>query len=167
MILSKNEILKLIKKKKVVITPFSKNQVGPASIDLTLGNEFRVYKKKTKIDLKEATDYRKFTEPVTIDEITLKPREFILGISKEKIKLPLDICGILTGRSRFARLGLAIHATASLIQPGVNNKQVFEITNFSDNELTLHAGTKICQLMLVKTKGKSKYSGQYAKQEKP
>ena len=167
MILAKNEILKLIRKRKVVITPFKIGNVGPASIDLTLGKEFRVYKKKTKMDVKEGTDYKKFTDEIIADKITLKPRAFILGISEERIKLPPDICGMLTGRSRFARLGLSIHATASLIQPGVNNKQVFEITNLSENELTLHAGTKISQLMLIKMKGKGKYAGRYVAQVKP
>ncbi len=167
MILAKNEILKLVKQKKVVITPFSEKSVGPASIDLSLGNEFRLYKKRQRIDVKEGTDYRDFTEELVADKITLKPGEFVLGVSAERIKLPQNICGELTGRSRFARLGLVIHATASLVQPGVNNKQVFEIKNFSDNELVLHAGTKICQLILEETKGKGAYSGRFAGQVKP
>ena len=165
MVLTKNEILKLVKKKKVVIAPFEKTQVGPASIDLTLADEFRVYTGKNKIDIREGTDYKKYTKKVTARTMKLRPGEFILGISEEKIKLPSDICGILTGRSRFARLGLAIHATASLIQPGVNNKQVFEIKNISPRTLILEKGLKIGQLILVETKGKAKYEGCFAEQE--
>ncbi len=165
MILTKNEILKLLKEKKLAITPFSKDQVGPASIDLTLGKEFRIYKKQQKIDIKENQDAAAYTERIVTNSLTLKPGDFILGISEERIKLPGNICGIMTGRSRFARLGLAIHATSDFIQPGVDNRQVFEIKNFSNNDLVLHAGAKISQLVLIKTKGKSKYAGKYADQE--
>ena len=167
MILSKDEILKLAKSKKLAITPFVKENIGPASIDLTLGKEFRVYKKSQRIDITEKSDYKEFTEELIADKITLRPGDFVLGVSEERIKLPEEICGTLTGRSRFARLGLAIHATASLVQPGVNNKQVFEISNLSDNELVLHAGTKICQLMLETVKGKAKYKGTFKDQVKP
>lgn len=166
MILTRNEILKLVKQKKLALTPFKEENVGPASIDLTLSSKFRVYKKQQKIDIKENATYDLNTEEVTADKITLKPGDFILGISEEKVKMPENLCGILTGRSRFARLGLAIHATASMVQPGVDNKQVFEIKNFSSNELVLHAGTKICQMMIVELKGKSKYKGKFKNQEK-
>lgn len=167
MILSREEILKLAKSKKLAITPFVKENIGPASIDLTLGKEFRVYGKSQRIDITEKSDYKDFTEELITDKITLKPGDFVLGVSEERIKLPEDICGTLTGRSRFARLGLAIHATASLVQPGVDNKQVFEISNLSGNELVLHAGTKICQLMLETVKGKAKYKGTFKDQVKP
>lgn len=167
MILSRDEILKLAKSKKLSITPLTKGNIGPASIDLTLGREFRVYRKISRIDLTEESDYREFTEEMAADKITLKPGEFVLGVSKERIKLPDNICGTLTGRSRFARLGLAIHATASLIQPGVDNKQVFEIKNLSGNELVLHAGTRICQLTLETMKGKAKYKGAFKDQVRP
>ncbi len=167
MILSRNEILKLVKSKKIAITPFKEENIGPASIDLTLGKEFRVYKKKSKIDMNENTDYKDYTEQIVTDSITLKPNEFILGISEERIKLPDNICGTLCGRSRFARLGLIIHATASFIQPGIDNKQVFEIKNLSENDIILHAGTRISQLSLEQMKGKAKYNGSYKNQVKP
>ena len=52
MILSKQEILNKIRKKEVLIKPFNKNNIGPASIDLTLDNKFRIFKNKN-IDLKK------------------------------------------------------------------------------------------------------------------
>lgn len=48
-ILSRNEILKYIEEGKIEISPFEKDQVGPTSIDLTLGNDFRVFRKVRKI----------------------------------------------------------------------------------------------------------------------
>ena len=163
MILTKNKILEEIKKKRIKITPLNKKNIGPASIDLTLDDKFRGLT-FNKITLNEGIDYKKHTKLVKVSEIVLKPGAFVLGITKETIKLPDDIVGILTGRSRFARLGLGIHVTASLVQPGVNNKQVLEIKNLGDSELILKPGLKICQIVLERTEGKAKYRGKFQRQ---
>jgi len=164
-VLTKKEILKGIKKGNIKIKPFSKNQVGPASIDLTLDDEFRVFKKWKLAPVSEKTDYKKFTKVLNVKRRKiLQPGEFILGLTKEKINLPDNICGWLTGRSRFARLGISIHITACFINPGINNKQVLEIKNVSSIPLVLFPGTRICQIILMKTVGKSKYRGKFEKQ---
>ena len=59
MILTKNIILKLIKSKQIQITPFDIKSVGPASIDLTLDNEFRIFDKKKTIHIKSDADLPK------------------------------------------------------------------------------------------------------------
>lgn len=166
MILTKDEILKEMKKGRVKIKPFSKDQVGPASIDLHLSDEFRTFKRWKTAPVAEEVDYKKFTKLVKVNKYKiLGPEEFVLGLTREKLTLPDNICGWLTGRSRFARLGLSIHITASFIQPGVNNKQVLEIKNVSQIPLVLYPGVKVCQIILMKTLGKSKYKGRFVKQE--
>jgi dCTP deaminase len=50
-ILSRNEILKLLEDGQLEVVPLDVEQVGPTSIDLTLGNEFRVFKKVREIFL--------------------------------------------------------------------------------------------------------------------
>jgi dCTP deaminase len=163
MILTKEKILEAVKGGKIKIFPYNGNNLGPASYDLTLADGFRVYGDSKKIAVSEGADYKKFSKLIK-GKIKLNPGEFILGVTKEKISLGDDICGWLTGRSRFARLGLQIHSTAAFIQPGVNNKQVLEIYNFSKNVLELKAGVKICQIIFEKTSGKAKYKGKFAKQ---
>ncbi|MGA2317021.1 MAG: hypothetical protein ABSG71_11675 [Thermodesulfobacteriota bacterium] len=44
-VLTREEILKEISQGTIEIEPFQEDQVGPGSIDLHLGNEFRVFKK--------------------------------------------------------------------------------------------------------------------------
>lgn len=163
MILTKEKILDSIRKGKIKISPFDKKNLGPASYDLILGNEFRAYEKGKKVSVTENTDYRKFTRLIN-GKVKLKPGDFILGITKEKIALPDDVCGWLTGRSRFARLGLQIHSTAAFIQPGIDNKQVLEIYNLSKNVLELKAGLKICQIIFEKTSGRARYKGRFSRQ---
>jgi len=97
----------------------------------------------------------------------LKPGETILGITRERIRLPGDIAGWLEGRSRFARLGLMIHVTSAFVQPGVSNRQVLEMSNVSGHPLEIHAGVRLCQLVLMRTEGRAVYRGRFADQERP
>ena len=164
-ILTRDEILKQMKKGRIKIEPFSKDQIGPASIDLSVSDEFRVFKKWKTAPVSEDVDYKDFTRLVKVDKYKiLGPGEFVLGMTKEKLTLPENICGWLTGRTRFARLGLSIHITASFIQPGVSNRQVLEIKNVGSIPLILYPGTRICQVILLDTLGKGKYQGKFAKQ---
>jgi dCTP deaminase len=164
MILAKDEILKRIKSGKIKITPYSTSNLGPASYDLTLGNEFRTYSGGRDIAVSEATDYKKFSK-IRKGSIKLKPDSFVLAVTKEKITLADDICGWLSGRSRFARLGLQIHSTAAFMQPGIDNHQVLEIYNLSKNTLELKPGTRICQIIFERAEGKARYKGKFAKQK--
>lgn len=164
-ILTKNEILKGITNGNIRIEPLATENIGPGSVDLTLGNTFRVFRESDGIyDADEDMDYRKITEFVTADSIVVKPRETILGITKEKITLAPNLCGWLEGRSRFSRLGLMVHISASFMQPGISNHQVLEISNMGSVPLRLHAGTRICQFVFQRTIGKAIYKGRFAEQ---
>tara|TARA_Y100000034_G_scaffold44576_1_gene54703 strand:- start:2764 stop:3267 length:504 start_codon:yes stop_codon:yes gene_type:complete len=165
MILTKKEVLKEIKLGRIKITPFSKKNLTGASYDLTLDNKFREFKCEKIIDIKERTNYKKHTKLITEKSLVLNPGEFILGVTKEKIKLPKDICGFLSGRSRFARLGLAVHVTANFVQPNINNVQVLEIKNLSEMPIKLYAGVKVCQIIFSRTEGQAKYKGMFGKQK--
>lgn len=166
-ILTKNVIIKEIKKGNIKITPFKKSQVGPGSVDLHLGNEFRVFKKVHRVvHVNDKTDHREITEVLRVkDYLLLMPGETIQGITKEKITLAPNICAWLEGRSRFSRLGLLVHISASFIQPGINNKQVLEISNMSHMPLAIYPGTAICQMIFERAEGKAKYKGRFAKQK--
>ncbi len=165
MILTRDEILKLINEKELIIDPFSIHNLGPASYDLTLDNVFRIQKPNTILEAREDYDIDKYTEKIIAYEYTLMPGELILGLTKERIKMPSYLVGWLQGRSRFARIGLMIHITANLVQPGVNNKQVLEIYNASNRPIKIFAGTKICQIIFEYTKGNATYNGKYKNQE--
>ncbi|MFH0748490.1 MAG: dCTP deaminase [Candidatus Bathyarchaeota archaeon] len=170
-VLSRQEILKYLAEGKLEIIPFDRHKVGPTSIDLTLGNEFRVFRKVRKIfHVRENVRYEDVTEVVTVSEdnyLLLMPGELVHGITQEKIKLPENLAGWIEGRSRYARIGLMIHVTAGLVQPGCNNKQVLEISNMSPMPLALYPDTKICQLILEKVEGTAKYRGKFRNQTTP
>lgn len=168
MILTKGEILKEIAKGKIKIQPLDKQSIGPASIDLTLGNKLRVFKSKSS-ELKvieEDIDYKEITKLINFSKgYLLNPGELVLGITNEKITLSESICGWLNSRSRYARIGLMSHISAPFIAPGVSNKQVLEIFNAGHHKIKLLPNTKICQLVFQQCVGQAKYSGKWKNQE--
>ena len=167
MILTHDVIVREIEEGHIVIEPFSFDQIGPASIDLHLGTEIRVMDGQDVIPITDDTDYRSVTEVRQLDApYVLHPGETIHGITRERIHLPGDIGGWLEGRSRFARLGLMIHVTAGFVAPGVHNRQVLEMSNVAGRPLEIHAGTRLCQLVLQRTEGRAIYQGRFAHQER-
>ena len=117
------------------------------------------------IAIDDDPDFRSHTrvEPL-LEPVQLTPGETLHGITRERIRLPGDICGTLEGRSRFARLGLMIHVTSAFVQPGVDNRQVLEMSNVSSRPLLIHAGTRICQIVLMRTEGEAFHDGRFARQ---
>ena len=166
-VLTRDVILEEIAAGRLTITPLDENQVGVASIDLTLGDEIRqINPGPEAIDIVEDTDYREHTQVVSLARpYVLKPGETIHGITRELVELPPNLCGFLEGRSRYARLGLMIHVTSALVQPGVRNRQVLELSNVSRQPLRIHAGVRICQLVMMRTEGSAVYRGRFCDQQ--
>ena len=165
-ILTRNEILKEMEAGRIAIEPFQEDQLGPGSVDLHLGDEFRVYHPTRKIvDVTDDVDYSKLTEWIRKpDGIILMPGETVLGITLERITLPPDICGWLEGRSRFARVGLLVHVSASFMQPGISNHQLLEMSNFSPNPLRIIPRTRVCQFIFQRCEGEAVYKGRFRDQ---
>jgi dCTP deaminase len=165
MILAKPEIVAQIKKGRVKIEPYDEKAIGPASIDLTLDNRLRVFNTDQHITRADI-DYKTLTQLVEIDDgYLLKPGELVLGITRERITLPEDLCGWLNSRSRFARIGLMSHIAAPFLAPGISNKQILEIYNAGRNTIWLRPGMKICHVVLEECKGSAKYAGAWKDQE--
>lgn len=151
MILSDKDIREEIRAGRVVFSPKLENsQIGGASVDLTLGRKFWTFKKKV-LD-KETLDLRLDKAEDSFEEhewefVILEPGALVLGITRERIRLPPDIMGTLEGRSRYARMGLAVHVTSALVQPGVDNHQVLEIVNMGPKPMKIWAGMRISQVV--------------------
>ena len=167
-VLTRDAILAEIEAGNLEVTPFDRDQLGAASIDLTLGDEIRVIEARGQpIDVVSDADFRDHTrvEQLT-DSYVLAPGSTIQGITRERIRLPRNLCGFLEGRSRFARLGLMVHVTSAFVQPGVDNRQVLEMSNVSGHPLRIHPGVRLCQIVLMRTEGEAGYAGRFADQER-
>ena len=165
-VLTRDVILRELDSGRLRIDPFDVSQVGVASIALTLGAELReIVNDEAAIRVEDETDYRDHTRVLGLDQpYRLEPGVTIHGITAEHVTLPSNLCGFLEGRSRFARLGLMIHVTSALVQPGVSNRQVLEMSNVSSRALEIIPGVRICQLVLMRTDGEATYAGRFQDQ---
>ena len=170
-ILTRDEIVRRVRAGQIGIEPFSVDKVGPASVDLHLANSFRVFRRVRDIfHVTEEADYEAVSEVIEVgddDYFVLMPGETCHGLTRERITLPDDLCGWLHGRSRFARLGLVVHMTAPLVQPGVNNHQALEMNNAGPMPLALRPGTAVCQITFETCVGAAHYAGRYRDQVEP
>ncbi len=170
-VLSHDEIISLLDSGSLKIEPLNIKQIGPGSIDLSLGSVFRIFKKVNKvITVDDSTDYKGLTEEIRLkkgERLLMQPGELVNAITVEKIRLPDYISARIDGRSRFARLGLLTHVSSGFMQPGTSGRIVLEMANLSPIALSIGPGTKICQLILEELRGKAKYSGKFMNQDKP
>lgn len=173
MILSDVDLQKEIKNRRVIISPFNLSSIQPASYDVTLGDQFRIFKNTQKAYLDVKEDFSEFMELIKIPKgkpLIIHPREFLLGTTVEKVKLPDDIVAQLMGRSSIGRLGIIVHATAGFIDPGFEGHITLEMTNVANIPIALYPGMRIGQISFTRMsspaknpyspKRGSKYSGQ-------
>ena len=168
-ILARDEILRRIQLGEIQIDPLSEKQIGPASVDLHLDRVFRIFRAPEHLHhVLEDARFEDITELVEVDDfLVLRPGEAALGITRERITLPDNVCGWLQGRSRFARLGLMVHITASFMQPGIDNRQVLELINHGPVSLAIHPGVAICQFIFEECHGSGHYAGRFRDQVVP
>ncbi len=138
----------------LVITPLlSIKQLGDASIDVRLGNQFIIFRSHAlgtfdpyngkKIDLCKMQERQVVTYGETF---TLHPRTLALGATLEYLTMPNDLECQVEGRSSWARLGLQV-ATATAIEPGFKGVVTLELSNVGTIPIVLRPGIRICQLV--------------------
>ena len=134
-VLGRQAILQAIDDGLIAITPFNADHVGPASVDLTLGSTFRVFRKVHEvIEVRDHTDYRECTDKLEIPQGG-RHRDHAggdrAGDHRERVRLGPGLCGWLEGRSRFARLGAdgahqcTVHGAGDRQSAGAGNEQLW------------------------------------------
>ena len=162
MVLSDGEIWEALATGEVEIDPFSegvaRNAIQPSSIDLRLHGLLRRQSSAPVRGIEiyppdlDVTDFiNRFTDPEDITtggEFLLRPGNFVIGKTLERVRLPLGIAGRVEGKSSLARLGVAVHITAPKIDPEFNNNITLEIFNLGPFTVKLKQGMNVCVLIL-------------------
>lgn len=173
MMYSDADIFAAIQSGELSIDPYNEAHVSGATVDLTLHTDFLVFRTgaTTHIDVKEKFDVTEKVRAGADGSFVIHPGEFLLGSTAERVGLSNKIAGVLEGRSSLGRLGLIIHATASMIKPGFSGYLTLEISNISHLPVKLYAGMRIAQLALheLKTPASTGYStaNKYQEQDTP
>ncbi|OGK39449.1 dCTP deaminase [Candidatus Roizmanbacteria bacterium RIFCSPHIGHO2_12_FULL_44_10] len=152
MLLSDRDIKENVKKKRIIVKPAPnfKTQLGPCSLDLRLGCDFRVfeYTSTPYIDIKKGMS-AELTRPIRVEKnvpFTVQPGELVLATTEEWIELPDNMAARLEGRSSLGRIGIIVHATAQLIPPGWKGNLVLELSNIARLPVALYPGMRVCAL---------------------
>jgi dCTP deaminase len=153
MVLSDRDLKKALKDGKIKITPAPdlEIQLGSFSIDLRLGNSFRVFESGVHgvIDPQKNAAGREFTKEVVVEEgkpFIMQPGDFVLATTVEKLEVPDDLLGNLEGRSSIGRLGIMIHSTAASIDPGMRGHITLELANMGKLPVALYPNMRICSV---------------------
>lgn len=153
MILSDRDIKKALKEKRISFSPELdlKVQLGSCSVDLRLGNNFRVFKHShypfiDPHDRKLAEDMMEEETVKAGQAFILQPGDFVLATTVESFKLPDNLLARLEGRSSLGRLGIVVHSTASIFDPGWEGRVVMELGNMGRMPVALYPGMRICSL---------------------
>ncbi len=154
-LLSDHEIIQQIDAGNISIEPLldKNSQIQPASIDLRLGNEFLIFNmpQTAVIDPADPQTFEGLTTSVTLqahERFIVHPKEFILGVTLERVNISADFVGRLDGRSSLGRLGIIVHSTAGFIDPGFNGTITLEISNLNNIAVAIYPGMRICQLSI-------------------
>jgi len=164
-ILCDKSIKRMVDCGELVISPYNEEYVGPGSYDVCLSGEFGYYVADYyTLDC----DYDKYLEKVNLrdgDNVLVLPgwwkydedcfSEYnveyvfiggVLGLTKEWIELPNNVCAQYQGRSSLGRLFLTSHQTAGWIDAGFKGRIVLEIVAH-DKPVILTVGKRIGQLI--------------------
>jgi deoxycytidine triphosphate deaminase len=101
-VLSDGTILALVQAGRIRIDPWDPDLVQPASVDLRLGDSFRVFHnhRASAIDLRRPPE--NLTEEVVVagdESFVIHPGEFCLGRTLEWVELPDDIVARIEGKA--------------------------------------------------------------------
>ena len=164
MILSDRTIKKLLANGELGIEPMEMTQVGPASIDLRLGNTFLTPRATNGVcSMSEPSEY----DETTADEFIIPTRGFVLATTIEVIRLPNTLTAFVEGRSSIGRLGLFIQ-NACWVDPGFEGAITLELYNANSAPMRIEAGRRICQLVIAQADQavEHPYRGKYQGQRK-
>jgi dCTP deaminase len=145
-------------------TPAELRKRSDASVDLRLGTWFVTPRvnKVPFLNVVDESDSKDVVEAPSLKsnyvpfggKFILHPRNFVLGVTLEWIRLPSFLAGYIVGRSSWGRRGLII-ATAAGVHPGFTGCLTLELTNLGEIPIEIRPGMAISQLFLHRVaKGK-------------
>jgi dCTP deaminase len=151
-VLSDKTIREEIENGRIAIEPLDEGAIQPASVDLRLHDEMRVFKVTSKpyVDVQQPVD--DLTELIRIapdEPFVIQPGTFFLGSTLETITIPDDIVARVDGKSSLGRLGLLVHATAGYVDPGWTGRLTLELSNTSQMPIALYFGMRVAQISFL------------------
>ncbi len=180
MVLSDGDIIAALESGRIRIDPAPDLavQLGSVSVDFRLGTTFMVFEhsRYSYIDPRHPQsigDAMRTIEVAEDEPFIMQPGDFALASTIETLELPDDLLGRLEGRSSIARLGITVHSTAAVFEPGWIGTATMELSNLGRMAVALYPGMRICAFSFetvsspVLTPYRKKVNNKYAGQLTP
>jgi dCTP deaminase len=180
MVLSDRDIRKALESGRIKIDPAPdlEKQLGSISVDFTLGNTFMVFEHSrfSYIDPRHPQSIGEAMRTIEVPDgeaFIMQPGDFALASTRESLELPDDLLARLEGRSSIARLGITVHSTAALFEPGWVGTATMELSNLGRMAVALYPGMRVCAFSFepvsspVTTPYRLKKGNKYAGQRDP
>ena len=151
MYLSDRDIRKSIDSGDISISDFDPARLQPASYDIRLWDRFLIVKDYSIVNIDPVNHILPEYEELIVTReqwLILRPGVTVLGTSIEKFGSEKYLIQ-LSGKSSLARIGLIVHNTAGLINPGHYLNITFELANMNSIPIILRPGMDIAQLLFA------------------
>lgn len=162
MFLSDIDIHAGVKSGAITLEPFDPKRLQPASYDIRLGNIFIVNDAHSTKAIDPVKGIFPKTQTIEVkdgEEFVLHPGVSILGYSKEKFGSDKYLIEV-NGKSSLARIGLIVHNSASIVNPGHILNIALELCNLNNVPIVLRPGMEIAQLTFTTLSSETKKSYQ-------
>ena len=165
MVLSQEKIKKLIQEVKLVEGLGRRDLENPegAGLDLRLGELFRI-KGETflGVETRNTVDHQSVAkfDPGKSSSFTIKPGEFYLMQTVEKVNLPENVLAIPYTRSTLLRSGVWLLLTQ--VAPGYKGVLTFGLKNMGNSNFKVELGARVAHIIFYEIAGKgTAYRGQW------
>lgn len=148
MFLSDTDILREVQAGNITLEPFTKEQLQPATYDIRLGNTFIVNDAHSTQVIDPGKGIYPKTHTIEVEdggEFVLHPGVSVLGYSKERFGSDHFLIEV-NGKSSLARIGLIVHNSASIVNPGHYLNIALELCNLNNVPIVLRPAMQIAQL---------------------
>ncbi len=180
MILSDRDIKASLEQGRIRIDPHPdlETSLGSCSIDFRLGQTFMVFEHSSYsyIDPRQPQSIGEGMRTIEVEpdgRFIMQPGDFALASTIESLELPDDLVARLEGRSSIARLGITVHSTAAVFEPGWVGTATMELSNLGRMAVALYPGMRICSFTFeeltspVEVPYRKKLGNKYAGQMHP
>lgn len=165
MFLGVDKLLELVKEKKLVEDLCERELTNPegTGFDLRLGEIFTISGKgflgiedRHTCEAKSVAKYEEGKKQA----VTIKPGDFYLVKTVEKVNLPEDLVGFFKPRTTMQRMGIFLRS--SQVSPGYSGELTFSIANVGPCEVDIEMGARIAHVLFARVDGKTHlYRGQW------
>jgi dCTP deaminase len=140
-----------------LIEDFQIECLGGAGYDLRLGVLYRIM---SESHLGPNTRKTPQVSKIESQIYTLKPGEYVLVETIERVRMPCNLAARVLNRSTIFRCGCTL--VNALVDPGYNGTLTFGLKNLSDRDFTIEVGSRIAQIVFEEVDGATKgYDGRY------